>query len=111
MHTSHEDHTARTELGNLIPFCSARGANGSEKAVLLKERCQPNTRCKRLAQWAAINEKRVHPASRLPLSEYRKVDKGRACVLGKPPQELCEEEQQSTPEQGVGESEAGPNLA
>ena len=38
MHISHEVHTARTELGTLITFCSACGANGSEKVVLLKER-------------------------------------------------------------------------
>ena len=38
-----------------------------------------------MAQWTAINVKRVHPTSNEPLCNYRKVDKGRAGVLGKPP--------------------------
>ena len=33
----------------------------------------------------AINEKRIHPTSKESLCNYRKVDKGRAGVLGKPP--------------------------
>ncbi len=37
---------------------------------------------------AAITEKRIHPVNRLPLSDFKKVDRMRACILGRPPQDL-----------------------
>ncbi len=56
MHSSHEGHTARTPMGTRITFCSACGAYGAAKAVLLKGRCEPDTRHKSMTQWSAIND-------------------------------------------------------
>ena len=82
-------HTAKTERGCEVVFCSACGAYGSRKAVLLKGKCQPASRGKRQAQWVAINERHVHPVSKETLRDFKKCVKWRAFVLGRPPQDLC----------------------
>ncbi len=49
MHSSHDGRAARTAGGKWVTFCSACGAYGSAKAVILKEKCEKDSACKRLA--------------------------------------------------------------
>ena len=45
-----------------------------------------------MAQWTAINVKRVHPTSKAPLCNFKKTDKGRAGILGTPPSQTPEQD-------------------
>ena len=73
MHSSHVGHTAETVTGAKLVFCSDCGAYGTAKAVLLKSKCEPLLRCKRAAQWSAINTKQVHPTTNVPLVNYQRI--------------------------------------
>ncbi len=79
-HGSRCIHTAELEGGTCILFCSLWGAYGVHRAVRLKERCQPQDKAKRLAQWSAIVVKQMHPVSKAKLTGIR-----RARVIGQPP--------------------------
>ena len=74
MHPSHRGHAAELEDGTTINFCSDCGAYGTTKAVLLKAKCRPETRAKRMAQWTALNLKRVHPVFKSGLGGYRRIE-------------------------------------
>ena len=50
--------------------------------MLLKKKCEPESRSKRMAQRTAINAKQVHPTSKAPLCNFKETDKGRARILG-----------------------------
>ena len=85
MHISHDGHTAETVNGTKIVFCSGCGAYGTTKAVLLKLRCEPQTKERRMVQWNAINTKHVHPTTNVPLVNYKRVPR-RSGMFGTPPQ-------------------------
>ena len=52
--------------------------------MLLKGKCEPLMRHKRAAQWSAINTKHIHPTSKEPQFNYRKIAR-RSEVPGLPP--------------------------
>ncbi len=63
-HASHCVHIAKTVSGAAIIFCSLCGAYGSQKAIKLRQACEPQDEAKRQAQWASIMIKRRHLASK-----------------------------------------------
>jgi hypothetical protein len=73
-------HSAKIGSRTAISFVSLCGAYGSQKAVKLRQVCEPQDRTKRQAQWAAITIKTRHPVSKEALVQLQ-----RAYVLRRPP--------------------------
>jgi hypothetical protein len=91
IYSSHKGHAARAEDGSLITFCSDCGAYETSRAVLLKDVRRPETHAKRQTQWTAVNFKRIHPASKKPMDDNRRIKGRRIGVLGTPPIEVGSE--------------------
>ena len=95
-HWSHDLHAALAGHDEVI-YCSSCGAYGSKRARLLKEHCQgreswKNVKCpnanshtaalgRRRAQWTCLMVKHLHPHTKLPLRDRRRLG-----MQGRPPE-------------------------
>ncbi len=66
--------------------------------MLLKVKCEPLNKAKRLSQWAAINVNKRHLVGKAFLLDFRHCVRWRAYVPGRPPEEVVSTERVVCPE-------------